>query len=316
MPPALSVIGPEGVERHDQAGERQLRHHRDADAVDARQLVRDQDAERQQDRGRRGGLEALREPLDDVGRVACLRRPCRGAHRPEAGGRVVVGDHEQPGRDAHAHEGAEPEVEAARRVGAGAQQLGHVVLVRDVVHQEQRDRQERQGREAAGHDQALVERALDVPGLAAHGVGADDRGEDRDAAEDQRVDRHGADLVEGQHAEQHHRHRGDRVGLEEVGGHAGAVADVVAHVVGDHRRVARVVLGDPGLDLAHQVGAHVGRLGEDAAAQTGEHGDQRAAEAEAHEGVDRVALLGAGQDQDPVVARPPRRGRARPRACR
>ena len=96
-------------------------------------------------------------------------------------------------------------------------------------------------------------------------------------------------LAEGQDAEQHHGDRGDRVGLEQVGRHAGAVADVVAHVVGDHGRVARVVLGDAGLDLAHQVGADVGALGEDAAAEPGEHRDQRAAEAEADQGVDRVA---------------------------
>ena len=60
---------------------------------------------------------------------------------------------------------------------------------------------------------------------------------------------------------------GDDVGLEQVGGHAGAVAHVVAHVVGDGGGVAGVVLGDARLDLAHQVGAHVGRLGEDAAAR-------------------------------------------------
>ena len=74
---------------------------------------------------------------------------------------------------------------------------------------------------------------------------------------------------------------GDLVGLEEVGRHAGAVADVVAHVVGDGGRIAGVVLGDAGLDLADQVGAHVGRLGEDAAADPHEQGQQRAAEAEA-----------------------------------
>ena len=81
--------------------------------------------------------------------------------------------------------------------------------------------------------------------------------------------------------QQHGGDDGHRVGLEQVGGHAGAVADVVAHVVGDHGGVAGVVLGDAGLDLAHQVGAHVGALGEDAAAEPGEDGDQRAAEAQA-----------------------------------
>ena len=88
-------------------------------------------------------------------------------------------------------------------------------------------------------------------------------------------------------AEQHHRDRGDRVGLEQVGGHAGAVADVVADVVGDHGRVARVVLGDAGLDLADEVGADVGGLRVDAAAEPGEDRDQRASEGEADEVVDR-----------------------------
>ena len=73
---AAGVVGdrPERVERHDQPGERQLRHHRHADAVDAGQLVGDEDAERQQDRRRGRGLEALGEALDDVRGVAGLRR--------------------------------------------------------------------------------------------------------------------------------------------------------------------------------------------------------------------------------------------------
>ena len=92
--------------------------------------------------------------------------------------------------------------------------------------------------------------------------------------------------AEGEEREQHRGHGRDGVGLEEVGGHAGAVADVVAHVVGDDGRVARVVLGDARLDLADEVGAHVGGLGEDAAADAREHADEAAAEAEADEGGD------------------------------
>ncbi len=79
-------------------------------------------------------------------------------------------------------------------------------------------------------------------------------------------------------------HRADVLGggrLEEVGAAAGAVADVVADEVGDDGRVARVVLGDAGLDLADEVGADVGRLGVDAAAELGEEGDEGGAEAEA-----------------------------------
>ena len=110
----------------------------------------------------------------------------------------------------------------------------------------------------------------------------------RRAGEEDRGQHHGGD-------------RGHRIGLEQVGGHAGAVADVVADVVGDGRRVARVVLGNAGLDLADQVAADVGALGEDAAAETGEDRDQRGAEAERDQRVDHGAAVGrvaqrAGQE--------------------
>ena len=90
--------------------------------------------------------------------------------------------------------------------------------------------------------------------------------------------------------EHHRRDDGHRIGLEQVGRHAGAVADVVADVVGDRRRVARIVLGDAGFDLADEVGADVGALGEDAAAETGEDRDQRGAEAERDQRVDDGAV--------------------------
>ena len=103
--------------------------------------------------------------------------------------------------------------------------------------------------------------------------------------------------------QKHHRDRGDRVGLEQVGRHAGAVADVVTDVVGDDRRVARIVLGDTGLDLADQVGADVGGLGEDAAAESREDRDQRASEGQTDQMVDGLCLRDVeARGEDPVVA--------------
>ncbi len=84
-------------------------------------------------------------------------------------------------------------------------------------------------------------------------------------------------------------HGGDErhdIGLEQIGGHAGAIADIVAYVIGDGGWVAWVVLGDTGLDLADEIAADIGALGEDAAAETGEDRDQRGAEAERDERVD------------------------------
>ena len=114
--------------------------------------------------------------------------------------------------------------------------------------------------------------------------------------------------LQQQRGQHHGGADGDDIGLEQVGGHAGAVADVVADVVGDHRRVARIVLGNAGLDLADEVGADVGGLGEDAAAETREDRDQRGAEGERDERLDHGAVLAAdgvaaGSDQVPVEHR-------------
>ena len=126
----------------------------------------------------------------------------------------------------------------------------------------------------------------------------------------------GADQQRGQ---DHRRTDGDDIGFEQIGGHAGAVADIVADVVRDHGRVAGIVLGNSGLDLADQVGADVGGLGEDAAAETGEDRDQRSAEGERDERVDDVAALRLGAlhfDEDVEDDRRWRAGRGRRRACR
>jgi hypothetical protein len=163
------------------------------------------------------------------------------------------------------------------------------------------DRRDRRDR---GDQEALVHRAHDVLAAAeADEIGAEDRGDDAHAADQQRQRHHRHQVVGSleQQRGQHHRGAdGDDVGLEQVGGHAGAVADVVADVVGDHGRVARVVLGNAGLDLADEVGADVGGLGEDAAAETGEDRDQRGAEGQRGQRLDHGAVLAA----DGVAAGP------------
>src|SRR5699024_9933935 len=78
---------------------------------------------------------------------------------------------------------------------------------------------------------------------------------------------------------------GADVALVEVRAHARDVADVVADVVRDGGGVARVVLGYAGLDLADEVRADVGGLGEDAAAHAGEARRAGGAHAEHDHGV-------------------------------
>ncbi len=237
--------------------------------------------------GRSGGLQAHREAGDDVRRVARLRGLRDLLDRRPARARVELRDRDEQERDGEAdHGGAVQLAEAERAVVEG-----------------QRDRDEADRREQRGDDDGLVER-VDDRVLAPADAGeerADHRREDRHAADGEReeVDLAGREL----RPEEHHRDRRDGVGLEEVGGHARAVADVVADVVGDHCRVPRIVLGDAGLDLPDQVGADVRRLRVDPASESREHRDQRAAEREPHEVVDgRVGRVAHDLRQQQVVA--------------
>ena len=143
-----------------------------------------------------------------------------------------------------------------------------------------------QGQEGAGVDAAGQGPQQDLlRGLfaRAHQEDAQDGEDHADAGDDHRR-QDAAQAVAGGHAQGGGGQDGAGVGFVEVGAHAGHVADVVADVVGDGGRVARVVLGDAGFDLADQVGADVGRLGEDAAADAGEQGLGRGAHAEGQHG--------------------------------
>ena len=157
----------------------------------------------------------------------------------------------------------------------------------------------------ADEEAAVDRRQAAAVGLArAGGEDADHRGDDADHGDRQREDQ--ALRAEDLLAEDQRGDERDGVGLEEVGRHTGAVTDVVTDVVGDGGGVTRVVLRDTGLDLADQVGADVGSLGEDAAADTHEHGEQGGAEAEALQHLRRVLT------EDDHDQRGTRAGRGRP----
>ena len=110
------------------------------------------------------------------------------------------------------------------------------------------------------------------------------------------------DRRERGNAEDDRRDERHLVRLEQVGRHTGAVTDVVADVVGDRRGVARVVFGDTGFDLADEVGADVGRLGEDAATDSEEQREQRTAESEPDQ--DRRARVLEDHDDHRAPNRP------------
>jgi hypothetical protein len=174
-------------------------------------------------------------------------------------------------------------------------------------------------REAHGDVGAAVERCTQGVGFggvaSADEERADDRGHHADEGDGQRVHEEPDVFCEtclgrGQTSTCGERDERDRsndrsgVGLEEVGSHAGHVAHVVAHVVGDGGRVARVVLGDPGFDLADEVGSDVGGLGVDATTDAGEERNRRCAETEGRDDFEGIV------DFEPCDEHQVRRGEA------
>ena len=93
------------------------------------------------------------------------------------------------------------------------------------------------------------------------------------------------------------------IGFEQIRRHAGAIADVIAHVIGDNRGIARVILGNAGFHLAHQVRAHIGAFGENSPAQPRKDRNQRPAEGKGNQRIDHGAAgglktHGAGQEAE------------------
>ena len=223
-----------------------------------------------------------------------LRDAADGAER---GGGVVLGDPHQRGGDHEAGQGAHQQV-------AHAEGLALDLHFRSAPEQQEGHDDDETGGSQSGDGQTTVQGLHDVVvGAEADVLGAEHGAEDAHAADEQGVHHHEvlefAGEVDG--GEQHGGDHGHGVGFKEVGGHTGAVAHVVAHVVGDDGGVARVVFGDAGFDLAHEVGAHVGALREDAAAETREDGDEGSAEAEGHEGFKHGLLFHAEHGQQAIV---------------
>ena len=272
-----AAAGERDREQRDRAADQGGAEHRCADhdrGVDGRLEADGQTGQDHRGRaGQRGAADILDRAVVGAGEVAGQRQDRGGQHDA---------DHHGHGRD-HARAG----------VGGVTGRSDQVAPLAGQVD-------ERQDRARHGRDRCRdVERTVDgdqavLAGAGAAEVDAGHRGQGADRRDQQREDQ--ALLAERGHAEDQRRDQRHGVRLEEVGGHAGAVADVVADVVGDRGGVARVVLGDVLLDLADQVGADVGGLGEDAATDTHEHGEQGRAEAEALEHVRGLVLEGEDDD--------------------
>ena len=286
------------------------------------QLVRGDDTGDDHQRRQRGRFHRHGKALDDVGAMAAESDALGDRlDRTVVGAGVIFGDpDDQPG-DAQPDEHAVEQLAGVEHRPGGvahADRRFHVGEHRLRREPQRRDRQQR------GSDEALVERAHDRAAAETDEIGADDRGQDADAAGEQRQ-RHQPGGIGGpdEQCHQHHRRaQGDDIGFEQVGRHAGAVADIITDVIGDDAGVAVVVLIEAEFVLADHVGPHVGGLGEDAAAQPREDRDQRGAEAQRHQRIDdrtrsglhaarrqHVEIAGDGEQREPGDEHPRHRAR-------
>ena len=286
MPPALSGDGAVGVHAHGDAHRGQHGHRGDADAVELGRAVGHPDGDGDDYHGKRDALQAHRQSVDDVGGVAGAAGLGDALHRLGRG--VVLGDEADEDASQRAREHG-PEDADGDAVGEDQHQRRH---------QEQHRGQDR----GASQCRLRIDLLEDV-----HGIDADHRRDEPQHGQDQRQRHQGGAGRFGPGREQSREPRGSDgagngdgrdhradVGLEQVGAHAGHVAHVVAHVVRDDAGVARVVLGNARLDLAHQVRAHVRGLGVDAAADTGEQRDGAGAHGKA---ADVLGVVGVAVEE-------------------
>ena len=179
--------------------------------------------------------------------------------------------------------GGHPDHDARDQPGQIGPEDGHADI------EQKDDAQREDGKDNRGGIGAHVQGARRVLALAgADKEHADDRGQDAGGGKD-KGQRDIVDRVESgvagvqRRAQNHDRDDAGYVGVKDVSTHSCHVTDVIADIVGDHSGVARVVLRQAQLDLAHQVGADVCRFGIDPAAGLGQQGQRAGAKAKAED---------------------------------
>ena len=290
-----------GINRHGHAGGGQHPHRRNGDAVLASGLVGHEDRRDDHQDRHRTAFHPHRQAGDDIGRRPGLGGGDDLGHRL---GRGVV-----PGRPTDGDAGQVAGDDGGEQRPAIAEDH----------HRQQGQQQEHAGGAEFGNRQRPFRPLLSKRG---HAVNTHQRGHQADARQRQRQGQqhraaHAIAEVMSQLSSGGSRRQGDgrhhrsHIGFVDIRAHASDVADVVAHVVGDDARVARIVFGDAGLDLANQIGADVSGLGEDAAADPGEQRNGRSAHREAPDGGRRIGIngeLGGQEEEQNTQAQQPEAG--------
>ena len=281
---AACVVGnrPVGVHGHGDAGGAQHPHGGQGDAIQSADPVGEVDAHADQQNGNHGRAHPHRHAADDGGGRAGLGLLGNALDR----GVIPRGIDLRHDTDQQADD------------QSGDDRQGLMEAVEKQLAEHQRGGYHQPGGDIGAHLQGGVGVGI-VPAPDEEGgdhAGADPAGGQHQGEDSPRP----AEGARHADAQSQGGDQGPHIALKQVGAHAGHVTHVVAHVIGNHGGVPGVVLRDARLHLAHQVGAHVGRLGIDTAAHTGEQGDGAGPQGEAGQDLHIV-----GQDIDDRAAQQP-----------
>mmetsp|Transcript_3506 Transcript_3506/g.15455 ORF Transcript_3506/g.15455 Transcript_3506/m.15455 type:complete len:639 (-) Transcript_3506:48-1964(-) len=298
---AVDVDGEAGGEvgKHAERGE--------GDAVHVTEVEGEVDHDGEEADGEDGRLVSKREAVDDVGRRARLARLRNLADGLVGVGGVVLGDKADHAARPETRDGAAPslgggEVDDGSGDSFDLELGGEEDVGKDV---------DNHGEDDGGGAKLNLEHLLDV-NLLLHGLdvggneGADQAHQDTTAGDGDREHEAGpatlSDEGAGLSGDDKRGTGGLGEGAEEIGAHTGDVTDVITDVVGDGGGVPWVVLGDAADNLTGEVGANVGSLGVDAAADAAEHGDRGSTESKARDALEELDSLDGDVERGDVHA--------------
>ena len=282
---AAGIVGNRaiGVDRKLNARRREHAQRSERDAVKTRAKIRKRDRDANQEDGNNRRNHADRKTADDVRRRPCRRSFGNGFDRFIRIRRIIFRDFadertgNQTARDGEENHHCVDMNQTADRMFpnqafGGQNEIGRAVC--------------RDCRQNGRRNRTAIEGVLGIRFFvfAADDKRAQNAENDADGGNDERQD-DGRELSLIRRPKRRAQNRrtddGADVRFEQVGAHAGDVADVVADVIGDNGRIARIVFGDARFDFAHEVGAHVGGFRVNAAAHARKQCNRRCAEAKA-----------------------------------
>ena len=265
---AAGVIGDRAVgvgrQGDTQGGKHAYRGQRDAvqahggGSAAAGNIVGDQDADSNDNDGQDGGKHPQAQTADHDGGGTGQRGVSQLFGRLVGVGSKVLGG--SADKNAGDQTGQDSEVDAG------------VLGAQDAAYQEEGGDGDQHGAEVGAAAQGGKQGALVGGFTGADEEGADNGSQDAQSRHDHRQGHRLQFAAEGGNAQGGSGDDGTDIAFVQVGAHAGHVAHVVAYVIGNNGGVAGVVLGDTGFYFTYQVGADVGSLGVDAAADTGKQG--------------------------------------------